>query len=59
MEYYYTGDEVKIKNANPLWNGKTGKVVRWVHDDYYIVEVDNSNNKKIYLMLNSKEFNSV
>ena len=33
--------KVIIRNVAPYWNGKEGELIRWVHDSWYIVKVDN------------------
>ena len=35
---FYSNEEVIIQNCAPCWNGKIGKVIRWIHDDWYIVK---------------------
>jgi len=32
---------VTVQNVAPVWNGCTGKVMRWMHDDWYEVRVTN------------------
>lgn len=44
---------VKIHNVAPKWNRRIGKIVRWLHDDWYIVEVDG---KEIVLDSSRGEF---
>lgn len=34
------GATIRVSNVSPRWNGKRGKVLRWLHDDWYLVEVD-------------------
>jgi hypothetical protein len=37
---FYGEEQVLIQNIAPYWNGKIGIVVRWVHDNWYIVAVE-------------------
>ena len=42
MQNFYDGNRVVIQNVAPCWNGKEGTVLRWVHDNWYIVLCDNT-----------------
>jgi hypothetical protein len=51
-KYAYDGDLVRIQNVAPVWNGEVGKILRWVHDQMYVVAVE-KNGKKTELVLNA------
>jgi hypothetical protein len=39
----YDGDRVRVRvcdHLNPHIRGKVGLVLRWVHDEYYLVAID-------------------
>ena len=49
MKVFYSGDKIKIIAGKPLssliW-GKEGRIIRWLHDDIYLVEI---NEKEVVL----------
>lgn len=58
MSVFYAGDKVMIRGG--IYDGYKGIVNRWVHDDWYIVNVVNSDFERllelddnIEIMLNS------
>ena len=34
------GQRVVVQNVAPCWNGREGVIDRWLHDNWYIVNVD-------------------
>jgi hypothetical protein len=44
---------VKVQNTNIRWDGKIGFVLRWLHDDWYIVKVEG---RELVLDLSRGEF---
>jgi len=54
VEIFHDGEEIRVRNVAALWEGKLGKVLRWVHDGLYVVEVDNIT-KKIEIFLDSSK----
>lgn len=38
----YSGTRVRLQNISPYWDGKTGTVVKWSHDQWYTVRVEGS-----------------
>ena len=36
---FYGGSRVTVANVASRWNGRVGIVLRWVHDNWYIVLV--------------------
>jgi len=53
QDTYYGGEKVLVQNIAPVWNGKTGTVLRWVNDNWYIVEVEG---KELVLDIGRGEF---
>ena len=47
------GKPVLIDNVAPCWNGKVGRLIRWVHDQWYIVIVGNPRGTHTELMLDA------
>jgi hypothetical protein len=47
---------VKVQNTNTHWDGKIGFVLRWLHDDWYVVKVKG---RKLVLDLSRGEFTKV
>lgn len=40
-EAFYAGDQVKVKGgAASKWVGKAGRILRWIHDYWYVVWVE-------------------
>jgi len=58
-EIYYDGDLVEINrnaNINPYWKGKTGRIIRWVHGDFYLVKVED---KELVMDASRSEFSKI
>ena len=36
---FHGGDRITVTRPAQLWNGRVGIVLRWVHDNWYIVLV--------------------
>lgn len=49
----YGKERVRIQNVAPCWEGKIGTVLRWLHDDWYLVECEG---RELVLDLSRSEF---
>jgi len=40
LENFYDGQRIEIQNVTSRWNGKYATVLRWTHDNWYVVVTD-------------------